>query len=127
MGEIADMMIEATMNGGHVECDDGSTFIIDPETGEYMGEGAPPRNNWMKRDRMRMDRYENKLREQGFTVERISDYHIRVNGKMEVWHGKKGTSWRIGDGQVRKSNNPCVGVLSIVHRYFKYSPRKNEQ
>lgn len=124
MGEIADMMIEAMQNGGVT--DDG--VIIDTDTGEVLGIEADyngERIDWRGRDRERMDGYVDRLRKQGFNVLRKSDYHIIVNGKLEVWSGKRGTSTKvIGSKRTIRTPNSERGVMLAVHNYFHYSNSK---
>lgn len=122
MGEIADMMIEAEINGGVT--DEG--IIIDLETGEFLGleEHEEPRD-WKKMDAQRMNGYVERLRLQGFHVQRISDYHILVNNILEIWHGKNGTSSRRKGGKMVYSKTRSQGVINTAHRFFKYSPSRS--
>lgn len=123
MGDIADMMIEAQENGGYVEGDNGDKIHMDGQTGEVFGiEEKKPKVNWQQRDRLRMDKYVNKLKKQGFRVQRITDYHIRVNEVLDVWHGRQGTSSQVKGKDIRYSKSRSQGVISVVHRHFKYDP-----
>jgi hypothetical protein len=120
MGEIADMMIEAMQNDGWV---DG--IRIDTETGEVLEvEDDEPRRNWKERDNERMNGYIERLRAQGFSVYRFDDYHIQVNGVLDVWCGKNGTSSRRRGGKMVYSRNRSQGVINTVHRFFHYQPKK---
>jgi hypothetical protein len=67
-------------------------------------------------DESRMNKYVERLENEGFEVKKFSPYHIRVNGVLDVWNGKDRTTTRSKSGEMHYG----YSVMDMVHKYFHF-------